>query len=473
MSEDPCTWSAARITQAVTAREIKAVEVVEAHLARIDRVNPAITAIVQVRAEEVLAEARAADSSRAAVRRPLEGVPVTVKEHYDVAGMVQSEGSAALAERRSPSDSVVVARLRGAGALVLGKTNQPDFAMRWNTISGLYGATRNPRDRSRSAGGSSGGDAAATAAGLTPLGIGSDLGGSVRVPAAFCGVCGLRTTAGRVPLTSSLEPIDGTPARDQMNSAGPIARSISDLRLALGVLAGAHPADPASQAAPLATPDRRARPRVARMVHAAGALIDPLIEAEVDRAAEALADSGYEVVEAEFPSAREAPDLWGRLLGTELLRFSIPSFRDQMEATCRQHIEALLGLWEPSQRVEDYLAACVHRRRLVRETALWMDEHPLVLAPVAGMPPPPLHFDHLLSPDETRELFDRMRHAVWVPLLGLPAVALPNGVQLVARRFREEDALVAGEEVLRSLAPVTVAEPEPAADCTPLEAVSG
>lgn len=459
MSDDPCTWSATAIAQAVAGRELKAVEVAEAHLARIERVNPAIGAVVQLRGEEVLCDARAVDAKRGGVGRPLEGVPVTVKEHYDVAGMVQSEGSLALAERRSPADSVAVERLRAAGALVLGKTNQPDFAMRWNTISGLYGTTRNPRDLSRSAGGSSGGDAAATAAGLTPLGIGSDLGGSVRVPAAFCGVCGLRVTPGRVPLTSSVAPFDGTPGRDQMNSAGPIARSIEDLRLALAVLAGAHPGDPASQAAPLAGAD--APPlRVARMVREAGAVVAPAVEAEVDRTATALAAAGYDVVDAAFPLAAEAPDLWGQILGTELLRFAIPSFREQMEPTCRQHIEALLGLWEPSERVEAYLEACVRRRRVVRETALWMEAYPLILAPVAGMAPPPLEFDHLLSPGATRQLFDQMRNAVWVPLLGLPAVSLPNGVQLVARRFHEEDALTAADAAMLSLGAVSVAHPE-------------
>src|SRR6185312_14536724 len=133
---------------AVRGRELSRSEVVEAHLERIDRVNPAVNAIVQPRGDEALAEARAADD----------------------AGMVCSEGSASLADRRSPVDCVAVERLRDAGAIVIGKTNQPDFAMRWNTISGLYGTTRNPRDLALSAGGSSGGDAAAVAGGLVPIG---------------------------------------------------------------------------------------------------------------------------------------------------------------------------------------------------------------------------------------------------------------------------------------------------------------
>jgi amidase len=455
--DEICGWSATRIAAAVRARELSRSEVVEAHLERIEEVNPAINAIVQLRDREALAEARAADDA-GSDRGPLDGVPVTIKEHYDVAGMVCSEGSASLADRRSPVDCVAVERLRDAGAIVIGKTNQPDFAMRWNTISGLYGTTRNPRDLALSAGGSSGGDAAAVAGGLAPLGLGSDLGGSIRVPATFCGVCGLRASSGRIPNTSALVPRDGTPVRDHMNSPGPLARDVSDLGLALSVLGGAHPSDPATPPVRTRGPDRGEHPvRVARMVSETGATVTAEVQERVDRAADTLREAGYEVVDAAIPSAAEAPELWGRIVGTELLQFAIPKFRDQMEETCLDHIESLLALFEISERVEPYIEAWVQRRRLARETADWMEEHPLVLTPVAGMAPPPLDFDHLLGPDATAALFDAMRNVVWVPLLGLPAVALPNGVQIVARRFHEAEALAAADVVLRALGPVEIA----------------
>jgi amidase len=455
--DDVCGWTATRIAAAIRGRELSRREVVEAHLERIEKVNPAVNAIVQLRGEEALAEAHGADRE-GRHRGELDGVPVTIKEHYDVAGMVCSEGSASLADRRSPVDCVAVKRLRDAGAIVIGKTNQPDFAMRWNTVSGLYGATRNPRDLALSAGGSSGGDAAAAAGGLAPIGLGSDLGGSIRVPATFCGVCGLRATSGRIPNTSALAPRDGTPVRDHMNSPGPLARDVSDLRLALTILAGAHPGDPATPPVAVRGEDRGEHPvRVARMTTATGATVTPEVEAHVDRAAEALREAGYEVVDAAIPSAAEAPELWGRIVGTELLRFAIPAFRDQMEETCRDHIESLLALFETSDRVEPYIEAWVSRRRLARETAEWMEDHPLVLTPVAGMAPPPLDFDHLLGAQATASLFDAMRNVVWVPLLGLPAVALPSGVQIVARRFHELEALAAAEVVLRALGSVEIA----------------
>lgn len=457
--DEICGWTATRIADAVRGRELSRSEVVEAHLERIEQVNPAVNAIVQLRGEEALGEARAADNAGTG-RGPLDGVPVTIKEHYDVAGMVCSEGSASLADRRSPVDCVAVERLRDAGAIVIGKTNQPDFAMRWNTISGLYGTTRNPRDLALSAGGSSGGDAAAVAAGLAPIGLGSDLGGSIRVPATFCGVCGLRATSGRIPNTSALAPRDGTPVRDHMNSPGPLARDVSDLGLALSILGGAHPADPATPPVRVYATDagRDEHPvSVARMVTETGASVTSEVEAQVDRAADALREAGYDVVDAAIPSAAEAPELWGRIVGTELLQFAIPAFRDQMEETCRDHIESLLALFEISDRVERYIEAWVHRRRLARETAGWMEDHPLVLTPVAGMSPPVLEFDHMLGPQATAALFDAMRNVVWVPLLGLPAVALPNGVQIVARRFHEAEALAAAGTVLRALGPVEIA----------------
>lgn len=457
--DEICGWTAARMAAGVRERELSRTEVVEAHLERIERVNPAVNAIVQLRGAEALAEAKAADDA-GIQRGPLDGVPVTIKEHYDIAGMVCSEGSASLADRRSPVDCVAVERLRGAGAIVIGKTNQPDFAMRWNTISGLYGTTRNPRDLALSAGGSSGGDAAAVAGGLAPIGLGSDLGGSIRVPATFCGVCGLRATSGRIPNTSALAPRDGTPVRDHMNSPGPLARDVSDLALALSILGGAHPADPATPPLPVSAgaPGRAEHPvRVARMVTETGATVTAEVQDHVDRAADALREAGYEVVDAAIPSAAEAPDLWGRIVGTELLQFAIPKFRDQMEETCLDHIESLLALFEVSERAEPYIEAWVHRRRLARETAEWMEEHALVLTPVAGMAPPPLDFDHLLGRDAIAALFTAMRNVVWVPLLGLPAVALPSGVQIVARRFHEAEALAAADVVLRTLGPVEIA----------------
>ena len=195
-----CSMTATEMVHLVGKGEITRRELVEAHLERIAQHNGAINAIVETRSEAALAEATAADrdaANRAGLA--LDGVPICIKDHFDVAGMKHTEGVRAMAQRVSTADELVVARLRAAGAIIVGKCNQPDFQIRWNTVNGLYGATRNPRDLKRSAGGSSGGDAAAVASGMAALGLGADYGGSIRVPAAFCGIYGLRPSAGRVP----------------------------------------------------------------------------------------------------------------------------------------------------------------------------------------------------------------------------------------------------------------------------------
>ena len=205
-----CSMTATEMLRLVGKGEITRRELVEAHLERIAEHNGAINAIVELRGEGALAEASKADrdaANRAGLA--LDGVPICIKDHFDVAGMKHTEGVRALAQRVSTADELVVARLRAAGAIIVGKCNQPDFQIRWNTVSELYGATRNPRDLTRSAGGSSGGDAAAVASGMAALGLGADYGGSIRVPAAFCGIYGLRPSAGRVPAVPINPPFDG------------------------------------------------------------------------------------------------------------------------------------------------------------------------------------------------------------------------------------------------------------------------
>ena len=210
---DLVALSAAELTRRVRAREVSRREVLEAHFARLEAVNPAVNAIVEVR-EASLADADAADLEHdGRAELPLDGVPISVKDHFDVEGMRHTEGVRVFAERRSPGNALAVQRLLDAGALLVGKGNQPDFQIRWNTVNDLYGATRNPRDLSLSVGGSSGGDAAAVASGMAAIGLGADYGGSIRVPASFCGLFGLRPSAGRVPQVQTLDAAAAPPWR--------------------------------------------------------------------------------------------------------------------------------------------------------------------------------------------------------------------------------------------------------------------
>jgi len=249
--------SAVDLAAKTRAGSLSAREIVEAHLDRIDEVNPAINAIVAARSRaDVLADADAADALPADQRGTLHGLPVAVKDLQDVAGLPTRSGSVVTSDRPASRDGLVAARLRAAGAIIIGKTNTPEFGTGCHTFNEVYGTTRNPWDLSRAAGGSSGGAAAALSARMLPIADGSDLGGSLRNPAAFCGVVGLRPSIGRIPINPAL--IDGSVWFRRFGVEGPMGRSVADAAMLLSVLAGPHAedlnsldGDPSIYAAPL------------------------------------------------------------------------------------------------------------------------------------------------------------------------------------------------------------------------------
>lgn len=438
---DVCELSGARIAELVRGRELARHEVVEAHAARIAERNPELNALVDLRLEAALTE-----NDGVASGGPLDGVPVSIKHNFDVEGMPTTLGIRSRAGLVAERDELAVRRLRDAGAIVLGKANMPDLAIRWNTLSSLHGSTRNPRDPERSAGGSSGGDAAAVAAGMSALGLGSDYGGSIRVPATWCGVAGFRPTTGLVPRAPVLPPHDFPPSYDLMASSAVLARSVEDLELAFDVLRGASSRDPAS--VPVEPAAAAPPARVALVLDETGAVVDREVEHAVRAAAETLRAAGYAVEEGVAPDLRRAPELWAGIVGTELIRQRLPPLRDELGTSALQHIDALYGQFELGQDVSRYLAALLERRALARSVAAWMGDCPVVLCPTAGITAPALDFDENLSLEATRELFDRMRGLLWVNLFGLPAVALGDGAQLVARRFHDRDALRAARACL-------------------------
>ncbi len=238
--------SASELAQRIARRQLSSVEVVDAHLARIDEVNPALNALVRVLADEARAGAALADKKLAAGEAvgPLHGVPFTVKENIDMAGLPTTWGVPALAQAVVPADAPVVERMRAAGAIPIGRTNLPDMALRVHTHSSLHGLTRNPWHPGRTAGGSSGGEAAALASGMSPIGLGNDIGGSLRNPANACGIASIRPSAGRVPDAGYVPAEDRLLAVQLMNVQGPMARRVADVRLGLRILMGAHPRDP-------------------------------------------------------------------------------------------------------------------------------------------------------------------------------------------------------------------------------------
>jgi amidase len=301
VDHDPCRLPARVLARRLSRRRLTAAEALEAHLERIARHNPALNAVVSLDADRARAAAEAADAAlrRGQLLGPLHGVPMTLKDGHDVAGLRTTVGTA-LFDRVADEDGTVAARLRAAGAVIVGHSNVPPFLADYQCANPIFGRTSNPWDSGRTPGGSSGGAAAALAAGMTPLEVGSDLAGSVRLPAAFCGVYGLKTTEHRVPLTGFVRPPTGVPRSVRiMASLGPMARDLGDLRLALGVIAGPDGLDGDVPPVPL-RPPWRGRLRDLRLAVAPtlpGAAVAGGVRRQVELVAVEAADAGARVEE--------------------------------------------------------------------------------------------------------------------------------------------------------------------------------
>lgn len=449
--DDLIFWSASALARAVRTGELSSVEVVEAHLRRIEAVNPILNAVVHLDGDGALAAARAADATRARAGAdalgPLHGVPVTVKDNLDVAGLPCTGGTLGRVGYVPTSDATVVARLRAAGAIVLGKTNLPELALAFVTDNLVYGRTNNPYNPTRTPGGSSGGEAAIVAAGGSPLGIGNDMAGSVRLPAHFCGIAGLKPTTGRIPLTGYFTPIDGI--LKPLWQTGPLARRVEDLALGLAVIAGPDGYDPDVPPVPLGEPSAVSIPedglRVA--VHADNGIAPPTAETTeaVRRAASALRDAGATVEEDRPPALADAPGLFHRLcsaaLGSRL--------RVQIEAlgTTEMH-PTMLGLLENVERspgttreLAELLAAWDAYRAMM---LAFLRRYDAVLCPVdAG--PAPAH-----GPVRGSSYAYAYNLTGWpaaVVRAGTSPAGLPIGVQVVAGPWREDVALALAARV--------------------------
>jgi amidase len=437
-------------------------EVVEAHLARIEAVNPSVNAVTVTLDDKALAAADAADAAiaRDEVTGPFHGVPFTIKENIDLAGSPTTQGVSALADMVPALDAPAVAHLRAAGAIPFARTNLPDIGLRWHTDNALRGATRNPWNPARTPGGSSGGEAAALATGMTPLGVGSDLGGSVRWPSACCGTTAVRPTLGRIPTATSLEPADAPLTMQLMAVQGPMARSALDLRVAVEIMS--RPSDRDPWYAPVAVAGRAlANPiRVASSTQSCS----PAVASGVRRVADALADAGYAVEDVTLPAVTEASDVWLRLVLAEI-RALWPLFEAIISDDARRFLEDALTL-SPALDQAAYGAAFVAREGIARTWSQFQSDYPLVLGPVATDPPFAVGAD-LGGP----EAVDRIRRSLDLTLLcnciGVPALALPDGleeglpigVQLIGPRYREDVCLTAAWELERGLGTLTPIDP--------------
>jgi amidase len=470
MTDDLWRLDATELARLIRLGRASAREATQSCLARLRAANPAINAVVRVLEDEALAAADAADAARArgAALGPLHGVPVTTKVNTDQQGCPTDNGVVAYRDNVATADSPVVANLKKAGAIIIGRTNAPAFSMRIFTDNALHGRTLNPRDPALSAGGSSGGAGAAVATGIGAVAQGNDIGGSVRIPALFDGVVGLRVSLGRIPAYNPSQPVPRPIGGQLMAVQGPLTRSVRDARLALAAMARGDPLDTRWVDAPLAGPPVPRPIRVALLAQNPGGFAHPAQAEAVRQAGRRLAAAGYAVEEAMPPDLDAVIETWHQICATDVRSVLTPLIEELGDDDARLSLRSWSALVPPSDR-EGVLAALARRDLLLARWLAFMQRCPLVVMPTAGDLAPPHNLD------TTREgharVLDSLRVTMISPLLGIPALAVPvgsegrlrPGVQILAPRFREDLCLDAGEVIEAAEGAVTPIDPSPPA----------
>jgi len=454
MTDDLWRLDATELARLIRLGQVSSREATQSCLARLHAVNPKINAVVRILEEEALATAVAADEAQAR-GEPLgllHGVPVTTKVNTDQAGCPTDNGVVAFRNNIAARDAPVVANLKRAGTIVIGRTNTPAFSMRAFADNALHGRTLNPRDPALSAGGSSGGAGAAVATGIGPIAHGNDIGGSVRIPAMYNGVVGLRVSLGRIPAYNPSQQIARAVGSQLMSVQGPLTRSLRDARLALAVMAQGDPIDTRWADVPLAGPPLPRPLGVALVPYNPGGYTHPAQAEAVRQAGRHLAAAGYAVEEIAPPDLDAVVDTWHRIGSTDVLALLAP----QMEEHGDPDAQASMRFWRelmPPTDLHGVLGALAQRDLLLWRWLEFMQRYPLVVMPTMGDLPPPHNLD------TTREgqvrVLDALRVSLIAPVLGIPALAVPvgnhgrlrPGVQILAPRFREDLCLDAGEVI--------------------------
>ncbi len=449
--------SAVELAAGIREKRFSCAEAMASVVNRIRAINPKLNAIVIDLTEQALAEAAAADRALSSGVEPglLFGVPVTIKINVDQEGQTTTNGVPAFANVIAPADAPLVRNLRRAGAIIVGRTNTPEFSMRVTTVNPLHGRTISPWHPDASPGGSSGGAGVGAAVGFGPIHHGNDIGGSLRFPAFVNGVATLKPTPGRVPAFNPSATVERGPCAQLTSVQGAIARSVADVRLATRVMGQGDPRDPGWVPAPfdgvpLAKPIRIA---VTRNGH--GYPIHPGIVGLIDRTAKHLSDAGYEVIEVEPPSITEPARGWFTVLVTEM-KGTLGPLVDQYGS---DEIKRIFGLYYEMGKLLDldgYRDGLADRSRMMRAWSIFLDQYPLVLTPFLMRSTYPWNYD-ARGLEEAKDLFDASIYSYGINYLGLPAGVvpidfvddLPAGVQIVGRRFREDvilDAMAAVEQ---------------------------
>ena len=438
---DPACLSASALSALIRSRQLSAVEAVQAMLARIDRLNPGLNAIVQRLDDQALRDAAVIDEglARGEDPSPLAGVPVTVKVNIDQAGFATTNGLRIQQDLIATEDSPPMANLRRAGAIIVGRTNTPAFSLRWFTRNSLHGATQNPAFPGLTPGGSSGGAASAVAAGLGPIGHGTDIAGSIRYPAYACGIHGLRPGLGRVPAFNATAG-DRLIGGQLMAVSGPLARSAADLRLGLQALSQPDPRDPWHTAYSPAPYPRRA----ALALCPDGLQTDPAIQQTLIEAARTLEANGWDIGTPSLPPFREAMELQLILWLSEFGLGGADAIAREGDPDA-SFIHRELTKLAPAPTLESFMRALRSRARLARLWRGFFADWPVLLTPVSGQLPFPDHYD-TSSPEAFAKVIEAQMPQIAPPFMGLPGLTVttgrtathPLGIQALADRGRED-----------------------------------
>ena len=441
--------SAKTLAELIRGRKVSPVEVVEAYLRQIERVNPKLNAIVTL-APDAIDRAREAEAlmMRGETVGPLHGLPVTVKDTIETKGLLTTSGSRLRASYAADEDAPAVARLKEAGAILIGKTNVSEMAIPYECDNPVFGRTNNPHDTSRTSGGSSGGEAATISACLSAAGLGSDLSGSIRVPAHFCGVAGLKPTAGRVSASGHFPEAVGPLSLGAV--IGPLARRVEDLSLLLSVLTERYADHTISSQTEARI--KMSGWRVASFIADGDAPVTSETKQAVQAALRALSEARLTVIEEKPPGLKRAVKLWPALFS----RASLIQLRDVYaghENQAGRVVRALLNSAEDdSPSLDEFIKAWIERDALRAALVRWMNTTPLIVAPVGSVPA----FEHgarrVDVEGEAISVFRAFGYSRIANVLDLPSVSvpagrtydgLPIGVQIIGKPFEEEAVLAA------------------------------
>lgn len=434
-------------------------------LERAHNINEKVNALTEIRADDALAAADAADRkiAQGGELGLLHGVPMTIKGNVDVAGWATVNGCKAFVKNIAERSSPCAQNWLDAGAILVGRTNTPEFCCRWETDNEVYGATRNPWNADLTPGGSSGGAAASIATGMTPLAHGTDLGGSLRHPAQACGVASIRPSLGRVPMWVPTEP-EPPMGIQLMNVDGVIARRVADVRLGLQAMAAKSWQDPGWVPAPLEQVQSNDLP-IAMTVDPLGLGVHEQVAEGLSRASDILTDAGYAVENTEPPALEDAMRIWKAICISELLNGLAPAVKDICAPSLLktfEHYRMAVGELTP----EMYVQAFAERRSVLRRWMEFFQQHSVLVAPVSTQPPQTRNHD-IATPETTRWMIESMRMVYPINAMGLPSAVVPVGVegglpqavQVIGPPFEEMRCLAVAEAIEAGVEAVTPTDP--------------